>query len=126
MTMTEPKHTETGLAQILDRLPAEREARVAFLHKLLGEGACRQVGIFPLPPGFKLSVVIPVYNEERWLAELVRRVQVVPIPKELILINDMSTDGTPAILKQLVKHPLTDRGLEAFLADWAKTGQKIG
>ena len=54
-----------------------------------------------LPPGFKLSVVIPVYNEERWLAELVRRVQGVPIPKELILINDQSTDGTPAILKQL-------------------------
>ncbi|HVK19062.1 MAG TPA: glycosyltransferase family 2 protein [Fimbriiglobus sp.] len=101
MTMTEPHAPKTELAQILDRLPAEREARVAFLHKLLGEGACRQVGIFPLPPGFKLSVVIPVYNEERWLAELVRRVQVVPIPKELILINDQSTDGTPAILKQL-------------------------
>ena len=32
----------------------------------------------------------------------------------------------PATLKALVKHPLTDRGLEQFLADWAKTGQKIG
>jgi transaldolase len=32
----------------------------------------------------------------------------------------------PATLKALVKHPLTDKGLEAFLADWAKTGQKIG
>ncbi|MEO1694050.1 MAG: fructose-6-phosphate aldolase [Pseudomonadota bacterium] len=31
----------------------------------------------------------------------------------------------PAILKNLVKHPLTDKGLEAFLADWAKTGQSI-
>jgi transaldolase len=31
----------------------------------------------------------------------------------------------PAILKSLVKHPLTDKGLEAFLADWKKTGQKI-
>lgn len=31
----------------------------------------------------------------------------------------------PAVLKQLFKHPLTDRGLEAFLADWAKTGQSI-
>ena len=26
------------------------------------------IGIYPIPPGFKLSVVIPVYNEERWLA----------------------------------------------------------
>jgi transaldolase len=31
----------------------------------------------------------------------------------------------PAVLKQLFRHPLTDRGLEAFLADWAKTGQSI-
>lgn len=29
------------------------------------------------------------------------------------------------VIKMLVKHPLTDRGLEAFLADWAKTGQSI-
>lgn len=31
----------------------------------------------------------------------------------------------PSTLKALVKHPLTDKGLEAFLADWAKTGQTI-
>lgn len=29
------------------------------------------------------------------------------------------------VLKQLIHHPLTERGLEAFLADWEKTGQKI-
>jgi transaldolase len=31
----------------------------------------------------------------------------------------------PAVIRQLFKHPLTDRGLEGFAADWAKTGQKI-
>jgi transaldolase len=31
----------------------------------------------------------------------------------------------PAVLRSLAKHPLTDKGLEAFLADWAKTGQTI-
>jgi transaldolase len=31
----------------------------------------------------------------------------------------------PAILRQLFQHPLTDKGLAAFLADWAKTGQSI-
>ena len=31
----------------------------------------------------------------------------------------------PAILRAMFKHPLTDKGLEAFLADWAKTGQSI-
>ena len=31
----------------------------------------------------------------------------------------------PSVIRQLFKHPLTDRGLEAFLADWGKTGQSI-
>lgn len=31
----------------------------------------------------------------------------------------------PATLRDLIKHPLTDKGLESFLADWAKTGQQI-
>jgi len=37
---------------------------------------------------------------------------------------DVST-VPPAVLKGLVKHPLTDKGLAAFLADWEKTGQSI-
>ncbi|WP_066800084.1 fructose-6-phosphate aldolase [Sphingomonas soli] len=32
----------------------------------------------------------------------------------------------PAVIRQLVKHVLTDKGIEGFMADWAKTGQKIG
>jgi len=32
----------------------------------------------------------------------------------------------PAVIRQLFKHPLTENGLKAFLADWEKTGQKIG
>ncbi len=32
----------------------------------------------------------------------------------------------PSVIRQLFKHPLTDKGLEAFAADWQKTGQKIG
>jgi transaldolase len=31
----------------------------------------------------------------------------------------------PAVLRGLYSHPLTDKGLAAFLADWAKTGQTI-
>ena len=31
----------------------------------------------------------------------------------------------PSVIRELVKHPLTDKGLAAFIADWAKTGQKI-
>ena len=32
----------------------------------------------------------------------------------------------PAVIRQLFNHPLTDTGVKAFLADWEKTGQKIG
>ncbi len=32
----------------------------------------------------------------------------------------------PAVIRQLFNHPLTDKGIEGFMADWAKTGQKIG
>jgi len=37
---------------------------------------------------------------------------------------DVAT-APPAVIRALAHHPLTDKGLEAFLADWAKTGQKI-
>ena len=32
----------------------------------------------------------------------------------------------PSVIRQLFKHPLTDKGIEGFLADWKKTGQSIG
>jgi glycosyltransferase involved in cell wall biosynthesis len=54
-----------------------------------------------LPPDFRLSVVIPVYNERRWLAEVVRRVQTVPVPKEIIIVDDCSTDGTCDLLQAM-------------------------
>jgi glycosyltransferase involved in cell wall biosynthesis len=53
------------------------------------------------PP--KLSVVIPVYNEKKSLLEIVRRVQAVPIEKEIILVDDFSTDGTREVLRDLEK-----------------------
>jgi glycosyltransferase involved in cell wall biosynthesis len=76
-------------------------ARAELLQDLLGEAACRQVGIFPIPTGFKLSVVIPVFNEERWIREVLRRVQAVDIPKEIVIVDDYSTDNTRAILREL-------------------------
>jgi glycosyltransferase involved in cell wall biosynthesis len=92
------------LQAVADKLAAApHNERVAFLEKLLGPASCRQIGIYPFPPGWKLSVVIPVYNEERWLEGLVKRVQAVDMPKELIIVNDKSTDGTPGILDRLAK-----------------------
>ncbi|MBD8891792.1 fructose-6-phosphate aldolase [Roseibium litorale] len=45
--------------------------------------------------------------------------------KDCALVGADVATIPPATLKALVKHPLTDKGLESFLADWAKTGQKI-
>ena len=47
----------------------------------------------------KLSVIIPVYNEQATLVDILERVKRVPISKELIVINDGSTDRTKKILK---------------------------
>jgi len=49
----------------------------------------------------KLSVVIPVYNEEKTIQEIVRRVQEVAIEKEVIIVNDGSDDGTSQALIDL-------------------------
>jgi glycosyltransferase involved in cell wall biosynthesis len=55
-----------------------------------------------------LSVIIPVYNERATIAEIIRRVDEVPIDKELIIVDDCSTDGTRDIINQLsTKYPLT-------------------
>ena len=92
--------TSEIVEHLLEGLPALSSAeRVEVLGKLLGEATCRQVGIYPIPAGFKLSVVIPVYNEERWITEVIRRVQAVDIPKEIIIVDDCSKDGTRDILR---------------------------
>jgi glycosyltransferase involved in cell wall biosynthesis len=98
--VTVPAHLEP-LVQHLRSLPEYSPEKVGLLHQLLGEGVCRHLGIYTLPPGFKLSVVIPVYNEKRWIHEILRRVKAQPFPKEIILVEDCSTDGTREILKEM-------------------------
>ena len=48
----------------------------------------------------KLSVVIPVYNEKKTLSELICRVEAVKLEKEIIIVDDGSTDGTQNLLKK--------------------------
>ena len=68
----------------------------------------------------KLSVLVPVYNEERTLEEVVRRVCDFQIPKEIILVDDASKDKSRNILTRLqeenarVKDPLNQ--IKAFFS----------
>ncbi len=51
----------------------------------------------------RLSVIIPVYNESRTVAALIRQVRATPLQLEIIAINDASTDGSAEILDHLAK-----------------------
>ena len=48
----------------------------------------------------KLSVIIPVYNEKSTISEIIDRVRAVDIPKEIIVVDDGSRDGTTEVLKE--------------------------
>jgi len=50
-----------------------------------------------------LSVVVPCYNERATVAELLRRVKEVPVEKEIIVIDDKSTDGSKDVVAALAQ-----------------------
>jgi glycosyltransferase involved in cell wall biosynthesis len=56
-------------------------------------------------PAVKLSIVIPVYNEERQVLDGLRRVAAGPVDKELLIVNDASRDGTRQVLDQIERDP---------------------
>jgi glycosyltransferase involved in cell wall biosynthesis len=60
----------------------------------------------------KLSIVIPIYNELKTLREIANRVTAVDLDKELILVDDASTDGSRELLTEL-----RDGGLAKWLPD---------
>jgi glycosyltransferase involved in cell wall biosynthesis len=73
----------------------------------------------------KLSVIVPVYNEEKTLADIVVALHTVPLPMEIIAVNDASTDRSAVVLDELrgrglvdiVVHQPTNRGKGAALRE---------
>ena len=56
---------------------------------------------YELPVDFRLSIVVPVYNEHRTINRVISSLFALPIPIEVIAVDDGSTDGTCALLTQL-------------------------
>jgi glycosyltransferase involved in cell wall biosynthesis len=75
------------------------------LQAWLGPEVSQRLGLYPIPPDLRISVVIPIYNEKDTVEEIVRRVRAVSIPKEIILVDDGSTDGTRELLAEMEGEP---------------------
>ena len=74
-----------------------------------------------------ISEIRTIYDNYDFKTEiLAASIRTVNHVKQAALIGADVATVPPATLRALVKHPLTDKGLEQFLADWAKTGQEIG
>ena len=54
-----------------------------------------------IPDGFVLSVIMPVYNEKDTVLRVLDRVLAVPIDKQVIIVDNCSTDGTRDILRSI-------------------------
>lgn len=52
----------------------------------------------------KLSILVPVYNEKDTILEILKRIQAVPLEKEIVIVDDCSTDGTRQILEAMPKN----------------------
>ncbi len=80
----------------------------------------------------KLSVLVPVYNEEAHVAQVIRQVAAVAVDMEIIVVDDCSTDRTPEILAELqreiprlrvIRHPMNrGKGAGVRTAMEAATG----
>jgi glycosyltransferase involved in cell wall biosynthesis len=68
-----------------------------------------ELGLTPIPAGaLRLSVLVPVYNEERTLRTIVERVRKVDLPMEVVCVNDCSRDRSGPLLDELKAERLVD------------------
>jgi hypothetical protein len=102
--MANQQSSET-LEPLLEQLSSDAHhgmnvRRTELLHQLLGDDLCRQLGVYRLPDGFRLSVIIPVFNEAQTVEAVIQRVRQTGLPLELVLVDDGSTDGTRDLLQR--------------------------
>lgn len=79
------------------------EAYVQRWQHLFGSSLCRRLGIFALPEGFRLSVIVPVFNEVATIDKVVQKLDATGLPLEILLVDDGSTDGSAMRLDALAE-----------------------
>lgn len=71
-----------------------------------GAAICHRLGIYALPDNFRLSVIVPVYNEVRSLEKIIDKLTATGLPLEILLVNDGSTDGSTELIDRMAQmHP---------------------
>jgi glycosyltransferase involved in cell wall biosynthesis len=91
--------------------------RAAILERVLGPELCRKLGIFRLPATFKLSVVMPVYNEIRTLPKVIERLRATRLPLEIVIVDDGSRDGSREYLAELRERAAENADLKIIFHD---------
>lgn len=93
------------VSELNDQDPARlwTPQHVQQMQALLGESVCRQLGIYALPEGFVLSVIVPVFNESGTLQAVVERLIDTGMPMQIVLVDDGSGDGTGDTMDQVAR-----------------------
>lgn len=79
-----------------------QENQEQVLESTLGKAAANHLALKQFPHDFKLSVVVPVFNEASTIEQVLHRLMELPIPLEVLIIDDGSRDGSRELLSELI------------------------
>lgn len=101
-----PRTAEADVAPLEDRLATlERLERSLDQLESLEKEIGRELRVdsekldFVVPAGFLLTVIVPVYNEVATIGQVLSRLTACPLPMEIVVVDDASTDGTQSVLE---------------------------
>lgn len=89
-------------ARVEDRL-RELEAMAAEISAIDSDDHGASPSVYPT--GFRLSIVVPVFNEQATIRQIIARLWSLDLPKEILIVDDGSTDGTREQLASLTGIP---------------------
>lgn len=98
-------------------LPEDALDHVETVRRVLGDELARKLGVYRLPTGFRLSVVIPVFNEIKTLPGVIERLRATQLPLEMVIVDDGSRDGSREYLADLQRDPLAGANIKVLFHD---------